>query len=348
MTNIYAYICMLLFWSTALYCPDAVTYNFSGGRFGDNLIAFSQAFWLHYKYGFDLLFKPFTHSDQLNMHYRHSHYDEAMAKQYTRTVYVRTKFHPFSSPDESFIYNTMFKQDPGVDWSDGDFVEAFRQEIMPVDSELYLQPINTDTHTIALHIRRGGSFGYDKRIRASVPQQFPSLSFYYKALTILLDHIVGDCTVYLFTDDTHPMFLAKRIHRKLSAEHQKRITWIYNTAKNDYYTNVLLDFFTMMQCSYLVRPASHFSLFAELLGVSAVCIAPAKTRARKNNWGKVIEFEITVFGEDAPQKERIVWKAYKGVKNISILQSNDIKICLTDPTYKPQKRQLLPQLPACY
>src|SRR3989344_3123013 len=45
--------------------PSYVTYAFSGGRFGDNLVAYIHAKWISYKYDLPLLYQPFSYSDGL-------------------------------------------------------------------------------------------------------------------------------------------------------------------------------------------------------------------------------------------------------------------------------------------
>ena len=44
-----------------------VTYTFSGGRFGDNLISYLHAKWVAYRAGVPLLYKPFGYSGMLVM-----------------------------------------------------------------------------------------------------------------------------------------------------------------------------------------------------------------------------------------------------------------------------------------
>jgi hypothetical protein len=46
----------------------AIAYDFSGGRFGDNLLTYLHGLWIAYTYDIDLVYKPFEFSDQLLLH----------------------------------------------------------------------------------------------------------------------------------------------------------------------------------------------------------------------------------------------------------------------------------------
>ena len=48
--------------------PKAVTYDFSGGRFGDNLISYLHGKWVAHVLNLTFLYRPFEFSDKLEMH----------------------------------------------------------------------------------------------------------------------------------------------------------------------------------------------------------------------------------------------------------------------------------------
>ena len=54
-------------WSRILFSGhhSAVTYEFSNGRFGDNLLTYFHAKWISYQAGIPLLYKPFPYAEQL-------------------------------------------------------------------------------------------------------------------------------------------------------------------------------------------------------------------------------------------------------------------------------------------
>ena len=47
---------------------SGITYEFSGGRMGDNLITYLHAKWIAYKHGLTLLYRPFPNSDKFMLH----------------------------------------------------------------------------------------------------------------------------------------------------------------------------------------------------------------------------------------------------------------------------------------
>ena len=69
MVKKYTYTLVML--SMLTVYPAAVTYDFSGGRLGDNLISFSHVLWASYKYEVPLLYRSFKYSDMLRLHELH-------------------------------------------------------------------------------------------------------------------------------------------------------------------------------------------------------------------------------------------------------------------------------------
>ena len=65
---------------------SAVTYTFSGGRFGDNLLSYCHAKWISYKYRIPLLYKPFGYSDQLMIDLYEIHYSQELEAQFDAVV----------------------------------------------------------------------------------------------------------------------------------------------------------------------------------------------------------------------------------------------------------------------
>ncbi|HEV7737800.1 MAG TPA: hypothetical protein VGO47_10580, partial [Chlamydiales bacterium] len=64
----WVYFCIItfsLFLHSLCANPDstqAITYEFSGGRFGDNLLAYFHAKWVSYKYNIPFFYKEFPYS----------------------------------------------------------------------------------------------------------------------------------------------------------------------------------------------------------------------------------------------------------------------------------------------
>jgi hypothetical protein len=204
----------------------AVTCMLNGGRLGDDVFSMSQAFWIHHHYGVPLLFPPFKHSQELNIsrHYPH-HTTERFVM---RCVNVDKNTAIDKSNNTLYITHYNPNNEIPVDWSDVSFVDAFRAEIYPADENWPFMCLPTDQHTIAIHMRRGGTFWGDKYIwRITRPMQFPHFDYYVQALNILLQHLDGPCYIHIFTDDPKPKSLARKIKERLSTADQARVTIKY-------------------------------------------------------------------------------------------------------------------------
>lgn len=60
--------CLCIYFSLFGAERAAIAYDFSGGRFGDNLLSYLHGLWIAYTYDLDLVYKPFEFSDQLLLH----------------------------------------------------------------------------------------------------------------------------------------------------------------------------------------------------------------------------------------------------------------------------------------
>src|SRR5665213_983093 len=58
-----SFICLVSY--SYAHEEKAVTYEFSGGRLGDNLLSYLHAKWISYRHQIPLLYKPFKYSDKL-------------------------------------------------------------------------------------------------------------------------------------------------------------------------------------------------------------------------------------------------------------------------------------------
>jgi hypothetical protein len=351
-------VCFLL---VLLYVPfsicdvsSTVTFELNGGRFGDNIFSCSQAFWLHYRYGFQLLFRPFEYSEALKIHHLYPHLTKAAVRKLTRRV--RVKQHEPSYDEYDTLYATLYDEHIDVDWSDTEFVDRYRAVISPQNSRWPSIEVPQNCHSIALHIRCGGGHEWDKKYYWARPLQFPSLEYYVQALHLLLRHLEGNCHVHLFTDDPHPKRLAKKIYKQLSLTDQERVNIVYRKEHNRHDANVLVDFFDMMKFKYLIRTVSRFSLFVELLGTCSVSIYPAKATCVKDAWGTVTDIYVSTFVDGKTCTERLALNQYissemrKNGRNalIPLLQDPEVHHVLLHPEVRAANRILQRKLPSCY
>jgi hypothetical protein len=297
------------------YClpTNAVTYELNGGRLGDNIQTFVQAFWISYFYRIPLLFKPFEHSEHLRAHHVYEHstpekmslYKEKVDLKKNQTLVSDTELD--KTDDSLRVYITRFGVDPGVDWHNHDFIEHLRALVAPL--EQWQPPVlPTDMHTIALHIRCGGGFRADSnRCRKKKPLQFPSLDYYACALQILLRDLEGPCYVHIFTDDQNPSNLAQGILSQCSEENRKRITLTWRERDNRHNAHVTEDFFALMDFNYLIRPRSGYSILAEIFGHCMVSISPRKAHSG-NPWGNVTDITITTYANASSRTKDVFTK----------------------------------------
>jgi hypothetical protein len=342
-----------LLYASSVVCgtDSAVTFKLGGARFGDQAFGCSQAFWLHYRYGLPLLFTPFQYSDQLKIHHLYPHCADVISKEFKRTLYVKSPEPRYDG--NAILYTTIYEHPIDVDWSDRDFVEQYRAVFSPYNDNWPYIEVPQDHHSIAMHIRCGGGYPWDKRNYWSRPLQFPSLGYYVQALQLLLRHLDGPCYVRIFTDDPNPKSFVKEIRKQLSPFDRSRVKIAYRKDGNRHNAHVLNDFFDMMQFKYLIRTVSRFSLFVELLGSCSVSMYPAGAIRKKNAWGKVTEICVSVFAEGESRTERIVFDQYAsgeigGTQYIPLLKSPELRDILLYPERRALYRTLQAKLPKCY
>ncbi len=264
---------------------NAVTYVFSGGRFGDCLLTYIHAKWIAYRYQMPLLYKPFKYSEQLAMHTLELMYNKELLSNFPKQVVLgkgksvnpyegsvlyRVLYFPHSVYEHYFCNRRDSFSPPffHMDYLDPAFKAELRKVIRPV-SVLPKLELPKDRTTVALHMRRGKGFdGPDLNIIA--PYKEPPLSYYVSQLRILSNlYPEGPLYVHLFTDDPEPKELLAELKEELV---DLDITYATRESYNSHDSNVLEDFFSMLDFDCLVRSESNYSICVEILGdFKAVC-----------------------------------------------------------------------------
>lgn len=300
--------------------PSELTYNFSGGRFGDCLIAYIHAKWVAYKYGLKFLYRPFFYSDQLVLHKEELPFDKT--KQYDRKIKLIDEAQINTDISANCLYIVPYypeciaeliqykKNYPfccAVDWNDQVFLAQIRYLISPI-KELQLLSLPTDCRCVALHVRKGG--GYDAKplldggifrttrgataADVSYPLKFPPDDFYIEQLrNVSTSFNNAPLYVYIFTDDQNP----KRLADKYAAElNLPNIIFDYRKTGNVHNANVLEDFFSMMKFDVLIRSESSFSLVASRLAPGQLVIYPITANYLSNMQWENGPLKILKFG----------------------------------------------------
>lgn len=268
-------------------CRSQVTYRLSGGRFGDNLLAYMHAKWVSYRYGIPLIYHDFPYAKELMLEEYEKKPAASFSKQKVfkqrggidtfinglenRTLYVIPYFPESSyelSIDSSFPY---FK----VDWEDSAFIAILKKMIAP-KKEMKLPIFPPGRISVALHIRRGPGFdgGYDSLTltKPSFPLKFPSLHFYIDAMERLYTVFQSaPLYVHLFTDDIDPPSLLNHFKREFK---DCDILWNCRETNNHWNNNVLEDFFALIEFDCAIHGESNLPLCAGKIADYQIEIMP--------------------------------------------------------------------------
>jgi hypothetical protein len=284
---------------------SAVTYNFSGGRFGDSLIAYCHAFWIAYIFDLDLLYKPFKYSEQMLMHETDTLYSNNSIQNYKQILHISHAFISGVQPDILYIVpffceSHIEHDDPRcpflfqVDWKNKDFIKALKKRIAP-KYQLSLPQLPDEGITIALHVRKGTGWDIPKfaptfeKLTEMHPLKWPPDSYYIEQIKKLIEFFPNQkLYIYLFTDHDKPLEIIEKYQKIVNSPH---IVWSCRQQENSQDLNVLEDFFALMQFDCLIRNDSNFSIIASKLGDYQILIAPWGS---KMNSGQIIIDEVLI------------------------------------------------------
>lgn len=283
-------IIILLFFFTSFKvdCRSAVTYTFSGGRLGDNLVAYCHAYWIAYFFDLDLVYKPFKYSEQLRMHETDTFYSEGLAKRFKKTMHVN---HALTyGVEENTLYIVPYfpeshieREDPRcpflfqVDWANQGFIKGLKERIKPKYA-LAVPEFPQDCITLAVHIRKGT--GWDipqfaptfEKLTEMHPLKWPPDSYYIAQIKRIIDlYPERKIYIHLFTDHDKPAEIVEIYKTYICSD---RVSWGCRQEQNKHDLNVLEDFFALTHFDCLIRNESNFSFIASKLSAYNVLIGP--------------------------------------------------------------------------
>lgn len=272
---------------------SAIKYGFSGGRFGDNLLAVAHAKWFSYCLGLPLVYLPFDYSDHLQLSRDSSLIFDLKKHEYSKQCEIRSEgdyqnlwkwifapealhktlitlaYYPESAYEYERDHAHNYPPYSQVNWDDPIFIQELKRLMTPIVSLKEIQ-LPKDRITIALHIRTG--VGYDG---ADFPKLWPlkwcPLAYYDDALNFLWNMYQKPLYVYIFTDDPNPKNLKKMFSNKFR---QHDIVFACRDERNSHNLNVVDDFFALGKFDCLIRNESNFSYMASKLFPYKVMIAP--------------------------------------------------------------------------
>jgi hypothetical protein len=264
---------------------NAITYSLSGGRFGDNLIAYLHARWLSFKHNTLFIYAPFPYSEHLKLHDETLHVQNMIGLYKKKWIFRSEK--DFSLlPSSTLIVVPYFPESEleltgnasfwpyqfPVDWRDAKFKQLIRSLISPRNTLATLEMPKEPCTTVAVHVRKGGNIdpaGSDM----ALPLKLPPDSFYIAAIqkmSELCSH--QKMYVYIFTDDLDPPKIMNKYKEGL--KDLKHIDFDCRMQNNGPGANVLEDFFSIQKFDCLIRPDSNYTIVAEKLKDFRIVIRP--------------------------------------------------------------------------
>lgn len=248
---------------------SVIVSRFTNGRFGNNLVTFSHALYCSYLYNYPLYYYSFRHSEKLALCRLYPHHKK-IGKGFSKKVIARS-LSDFTSA-KRVRYEIPFAEDGYcgslIDdgsitpkYSDPKFVRLLRESISPIVPIRKVVP-PTGIPSIAAHLRTGGTFDSDGA-KNQFAHKFLSKTNCLEMVGWLFKHLQeSELYVHIFTDDHNPKAILKWFEKHNINEKIKWGITIDDTIPNP----MLSDLFSMTNFDYLVRPRSHFSFFAQVLG----------------------------------------------------------------------------------
>lgn len=263
---------------------NAAIPSYSGGRLGDNLLAVAHTLYFCMKNNWEMLYVPFTYSNQLVLDTATKKYSPQRAKQFK-------KKQPFCPQHKSVFLNKLLTNTLMVipyfsermtssssfvtDWNDPFFKAELRRLLAPKKSLSLITPPK-DKFSIAVHVRRGGN--YEVNLFSNNSQyhrnKAPLDQFYanqIKKIAALTNH--SPIYAFIFTDDENPKRVTETIKLMVNLA---CVEFDYRRKNNHHNTNVLEDCYSMIHFNSLIRPESHLSFMAEKLGDHEIIISPGQ------------------------------------------------------------------------
>lgn len=286
------------------YCYDqqvylgAVTYDFNGGRFGDNLLSYIHAEYVAYKYKIPLLYKPFSHSEYLKLHTQKLLYNGLEAAHFSKIITISESKQLSSKPDPETLYIIPFFTETSnefnnwqrhgclfsVDWYDQNFISIIRQMISP---NFDMPTINVPPGylSVVVHVRKGSGQDY---LLADEPGRIPRPGIRYSDVFLPLKHLPDEYYIeeirrLYFLHNKQPLYvyiLCDRNTQKVVEYYKQQLHDIKLIIEGNKWgksdpENPIFDFFLMLQFDCLIRSESNLSLVASKIGNFLTIVSPA-------------------------------------------------------------------------
>lgn len=270
--------------SKRLQRGNAISYSFSGGRFGDNLIAYFHAKWMAYKTGLPFLYVPFLYSENLNLDILDQPLNDSFRFKNSLAMKKNSSFNFTEAQSSLFIIpyfpeckfelemHSFLRELPSfdVDWDDPEFHREVVECLTPKRSIKTLE-LPKDKVTVGVHVRRGGGVDMNQP-DLYFPLKFPPDSYYIQQIARIAK-IFDKKKLYVFilTDDLNPEQIVNKYRQALN---NPNIEFSCRAQNNSPFHNVLEDFFSIPKFDCLIFCQSNFSIVASKMSNYAIDITP--------------------------------------------------------------------------
>lgn len=293
---------LLILLSSQLYSEDInqdtyITYEFSGGRFGDNLLSYIICKYFSWKYGLTFLYRPFAWSDELYMHRLENSITNFDGQRAFKVAYRIEDYNSSNQLVKPTLYvSNLYSKN--YDWRDYTELYSYIADhpMLHEEIKMMIAPIETmefnlpqDRTSIAVHVRKGG--GFDKPLLSGssyndtpdatkyadcqLPLKFPPDEFYIDQIRFI-SQLLEDrlLYVYIFSDDRHVPALVEKYQQ---AVNKKNIVFDYYKIYEPFNLHLIQDLFFMKEFDCLIRPDSSLSIVAQIIGDHNIVIWPTKS-----------------------------------------------------------------------
>ncbi|MFZ4100234.1 MAG: hypothetical protein ACOYKZ_07930, partial [Chlamydiia bacterium] len=273
---------------SSLQAAPTVSYSLSGGRLGDNLLAYARARWFSYRYQTAFHLQAMPHLEELPAYGMFPRLEDTQG-QFVEVIRVEDggslakAIRAVKEQRDCLIVITYQPEHlnewaPGepwwlhidVDWEDQPYLELLRREFLPGGSE---EAARSQAPSIMCHFRSlSGPDTFDASVY-SFPLKHLRTSYFVKALTLCEAFLGRRLPVSVVTDDSNPQHVVKSL-----AQHLPR--WRIAPYRPDldarerHESAVVSDFQAMAMAPVLIATQSNLSYLAARMGYQELIVYP--------------------------------------------------------------------------
>lgn len=266
----------------------AVTYGFSGGRLGDNLVAYLRAKWIAMKFNIPFLYRPFPYSERFALHLREPEWDSTYQFMNIPLVHgeymvdplaYSTLFHIPYTPEVKVEREQLgWLPQEDVDWNDAVFHEEVVRCLKPL-KPVKLIKLSKESVNIGVHIRSPQSI-VDQvwtGVELILPIKFPPEQYYTNQIRRLIKYYKNEMIhFHFFTDHNDPAGLIKIYQMKFIKYPNVSFGIRVNNTNSD--EALFSDFYSIPLFDCFIGCGSNFSIVATKLGDYEILVNPLSAK----------------------------------------------------------------------